>query len=329
MSGALRNALITDSARMAQVEVLSGPHKGAQLLLNKTVLGVGRGSENALVLMKDLKVSRFHIEFRFVENQWLVENISQKNFMEISGKVVRQSSLLGDVEIVIGDSLLRFSLPKKNIDAEDTRRLAIVNPSPPIGRTRAGPAAAGPSGAGPSALNAGRVRFYGGIAVAVVLVGWLMSTDTPKKEQERIRSSDEVMADLAQSESAIRDLQTQIEKKGTDTPQFQSAEQHYLKGFRDYQQGQYGRAMQSFQAALSFYPSHELARKYLVLARRKFDELARFHLTQGRRYRGKNNFRLCSASYAQVLIMVKDSSDPIYKEAKQYYDECELRKQGR
>lgn len=156
-----------------------------------------------------------------------------------------------------------------------------------------------------------------------------MSTDTHKKEQERIRSSDEVMADLAQSESAIRDLQTQIEKKGTDTPQFQSAEQHYLKGFRDYQQGQYGRAMQSFQAALSFYPSHELARKYLVLARRKFDELARFHLTQGRRYRGKNNFRLCSASYAQVLIMVKDSSDPIYKEAKQYYDECELRKQGR
>jgi len=38
---------------------------------------------------------------------------------------------------------------------------------------------------------------------------------------------------------------------------------------------------------------------------------------------------MCQASFAHVMIMLKDSSKPKYKEAKQNYDECNIRTEGK
>ena len=346
--------------RRARLEVISGPHKGQSLTLAKPVVGLGRGTENALALSQDPKVSRFHVEIKWTDQGWIAENISQKNSLEIDGHQVKSQPLPALSIIAIGDSKLRFhqdlpaaSAARSNSTLDESKghealagqertlalalasgaaspQIATANHSNNANSYQMGGAASFPTPErAPQTGGNGRIKFYGGIAIAAVIVYFVFNSDSPDKKKVDIRGSDEVLQDLAQSESAIREIQTKIEKKGEDTPQYQAAEQHYLKGFRDYQQGQYGRAMQSFQAALSFYPQHELAKKYLVLARRKFDELVRFHLIQGRKYRAKNNFRLCSSSYSQVLIMVKDAQDPSYKEAKQFYDECELRKMGR
>ena len=82
-------------------------------------------------------------------------------------------------------------------------------------------------------------------------------------------------------------------------------------------------------ATLSFYPNHELARKYLIQAQRKFDASVDTNMSLGRKYYQKQNYKMCQASFANVMIMLKDNSKPKYKEAKQLYEECNLRLEGR
>ncbi len=189
-----------------------------------------------------------------------------------------------------------------------------------------------PSRSMPAVASGGnsRMRFYIIIAVVGAAVAYLLLDDGAKKKAEvNIRTEGDVSRAIEESARAVQEIQRKQSSAGQDTAQYKAAQEHYIRGFRDYRQGQYARSMQSFQAALSFYPSHELARKYYVQAQRKFEAQVDFAMSQGRKYYQKNNYRMCQSSFANVMIMVKDPSRPKYKEAKQLYDECSLRLDGR
>lgn len=175
------------------------------------------------------------------------------------------------------------------------------------------------------------------IIIVVLIIGLLVILMSPsgdnsnKTKKNKLRSSDEIQKDLEASKVNIETYkkQTRIQADGSIEKQFESAQSYYIRGFRDYRQGQYARAIQAFQAALSFDPNHVLSRKYLTASLKKMDELVQFNIQQGRRYREKSNFRLCKSAFQQVMIMKKDPNDPVYKEAKQLYDECEILHKGR
>lgn len=170
------------------------------------------------------------------------------------------------------------------------------------------------------------------IVIAAVVLGaaYFMNEQQVKKKSEvKLRDSVTTELNITQATSEFKKTLEDIEKKGKDTIQYRLAQEQYLRGFRDYRQGQYMRAMEGFQAALSFFPNHELARKYYTLAKRKFDEQIQFNMIQGKRYYGVNNFRLCMGFYSNVIKMKKDERDPIRREALQYYRECELKLQGK
>ena len=118
-------------------------------------------------------------------------------------------------------------------------------------------------------------------------------------------------------------------ENGQTEKQFESAQSYYIKGFRDYRQGQYSRAIMSFQAALSFDPNHILSRKYLNQSIKKHSEFVQFSLEQARRYRQKNNYRLCRSAAKQVMTLRRDQNDPQYKDAKNLFDECDTLSRGR
>jgi hypothetical protein len=181
-----------------------------------------------------------------------------------------------------------------------------------------------------SRSSGSRLRFYMIIAIVGGGLFWLLNSDPSKKKREvNIRTDGDVTRAIEESARAVQEIQKQQSSTGQDSVQYKAAQEHYIRGFRDYRQGQYARSIQSFQAALSFYPNHELARKYYVQAQRKFEAQIDFELSQGRKYYQKNNYKMCQSSFASVMIMVKDSSKPKYKEAKQFYDECSLRLEGR
>lgn len=181
---------------------------------------------------------------------------------------------------------------------------------------------------GASVANANKAnnKIIFGAIILIVIVGFFFFSENAKKnntaatitmEQDRIKAIDDTT-------KLITKLEEEKSKKNENTVQYKAAHEHYLKGLRDYYNGQYSRAMVSFQSALSIYPDHNLSRRYWTIAKSKFDEQVDIHMRLGKRYLGQNNYRLCMSEFRTVLTMVKDQSDLKYKESKSYYDQCRV-----
>ncbi len=171
------------------------------------------------------------------------------------------------------------------------------------------------------------------VVAVIIVVGLVMMPDENKKTKKpaQLKDTDQIATELGKSaqivEQHVRDKH--LTNDGRMERQFESAQSYYIKGFRDYRQGQYGRAIMSFQASLSFDPNHTLSRKYLNQSIKKQSGIIQFNLDQARRYRLKNYFRLCRSAAQQVMILRKDQNDPQYKNAKAIFDECDTLSKGR
>jgi pSer/pThr/pTyr-binding forkhead associated (FHA) protein len=174
-----------------------------------------------------------------------------------------------------------------------------------------------------------RLMFY--LLIAGVIGGafWLI-VPNEKSGSKGLQLRDKVVSEAAiqVSQDAVENLEKEISKAGRDTVQFRLAEEQFHRGFRDYLNGQYSRAMEQFQAALSFFPEHRQSRRYFHLARRKFDQQIQSYMRQGQRYYGVQNYRLCVAFYSKVVTMIRDQNNPQKREALQFMRECQAKIQA-
>ncbi|KYG69330.1 hypothetical protein AZI87_09065 [Bdellovibrio bacteriovorus] len=220
------------------------------------------------------------------------------------------------------------TMPTQGMPPAQPMAYGGYQPPPPGAGPMPGPA---PRAAGGGPLANPKVRFYGIIAI-VAIVGWwfFSSSDTKaKKDPNAIRTSSISMQDVMDAEKRSQELLT-IKKEKYDSIQYRRAQENFIKGFRDFQQGQYARAREAFQVVLNLDPDNELAKRYYHLSKIKFDELVKFNMIQGNRYREKRNWRMCQSNYQNVLTMLQNrKDDPTFKEAKQFYEECTLNLEGR
>lgn len=348
-----------NSALQVTIEIVRGPHQGFRQTFHQNKWTVGRGPECDLVLAQDLKISRSHVEVQCTGAQVFVRNTSQKNIMMIDGLLAIEAIMKPDSVVQVGESYIRFKFERP---AEKTPLKAVPKPSPAPSSSGHVPAPTGNqfsanTGMGqavassvsgpqknvgfPSAqssigrkappvvelplVNHPKFRFYAMIVVIGVGVMWFLNEDVINKKPEKIRDSITVSEEMAKSEDELKNIRAAMEKRGVDTPQYRLAEAQFVRGFRDYQNGQYARAMEAFQSARSFYPEHELATRYWTLAKRKQDERVQMYMLQGRRYLGTNNFRLCKSAFATAMKQLKDDKNPLYQESLKFHEECRLK----
>ncbi|MBO9667431.1 MAG: FHA domain-containing protein [Bdellovibrio sp.] len=355
---------------------------GMKLSFAKGTATIGRGPENDIVLSNDPRVSRQHAEIKQRGNEFVVVNLSQKNFIMVNGENVQSEGLQANSVIQIGDTEIRFLAEAPAVVPTPPPTPVAAAPAPvappPIlkpmpsqavtatPRSQSMPAAHGglppaaphmsvppampqpqvgsyggfpppPSGAHRGApvqsggmLSNPRTRFYG-IIVVLGLVAWfILSPNKNKnaKDPNAIRTSAISMQDVAEAEKRTQELLT-VKKEKYDSVQYRRAQENFIRGFRDFQQGQYARAREAFQVVLNLDPENELAKRYFHLSKIKFDELVKFNMIQGNRYREKKNWRMCQSNYSNVMTMLQNRrDDPSYKEAKQFYEECSLNLEG-
>lgn len=346
------------------LEVVKGPHIGVRLDFTKDVISIGRGPENDLVLSSDPHASRAHAEIRRRgPTEFVIVNVSQKNFVIVNGNVIESEVITPDSEITIGETEIRCYFESASLPVAPTvpaapRPVAVPRPAMPQVAPQMTPQQApsfptapsspspqtpnyyqnpppasppAPAGASGGLLENPKVRFYGIIGI-LVLVGFFLFSPSKKdkvKDRNEIRTSTVSMQDYLQAEKRSQELLT-IKKEKIDSVQYRRAQENFVKGFRDFQQGQYARAREAFQVVLNLDPDNELARRYYNLSKIKFDELVKFNMIQGNRYREKRNWRMCQSSYQNVMTMLFNrKEDPSYKEAKQFFDECFLNMEGR
>ncbi|HEY8269326.1 MAG TPA: FHA domain-containing protein [Pseudobdellovibrionaceae bacterium] len=343
-----------------KIMIQRGPLAGQNYSFDKEVVQIGRSPDNDLILSNDLRASRNHAEIRWDGVDLRITNISSKNFLAVNGSQVESAKLESGTIVVVGETEFYINLegvsekeiaePKTKVNFVEAVEKAVpgftqhipvlqqthsspVDFIPPV-NPRGMPASAHPSQnlarSSPRTIKKvsnSTLRFYVIVAVIGIAFAWLMSSNVAKKKELSFRSAEQIEKDIESSREEMKEFETRKEK--LDNVQFRKAQENYIRGFRDYKQGNFGRAKESFQVVLNLDPENELATRYYQLAKLKFDELAKFHMLQGNRYREKKNWRMCKSSYFNVMTMVSNNQDPLFKEARQYYDQCSLAQEGR
>lgn len=203
-------------------------------------------------------------------------------------------------------------------------------PPPPMGNSHHGGFGQVGSPASVGGMDPGKKRFYIILAVVAALA-WFFLSDSgkkAKKDPNAIRSTDQIKMDIESTERNIVQLKEEEERRRSI--QYKKAQENLVRGFRDFQQGQYSRARDSFQVVLNLDPENELAQRYVQLSQIKFDQQVKELMLQGARNREKLNWRLCMDSFSKVMTMLQGRKDnPTYMEAQKYFEACRLEAEGK
>lgn len=198
-----------------------------------------------------------------------------------------------------------------------------------------------PRGAPAKAVNSGggllanpKARFYLILGVAVLgLVYWLNMEEPKKAQSTEIKSTlkyeDEYLVKLNSVSEKELDQKRKSKKDQKNSPTNLRIEENFQKGMRDFQLGNYTRALDFFQVVLNLDPTHVMARRHLYLAKIRYDEIVKTKLALGESYYQKHNFKMCKAMYEQVLIMLQGkNNDQSYQIAQSMSEKCGLAAEG-
>lgn len=312
-----QSALAISPASATKWTIVSGPQAGSVRLMSAPSFFVGRSPECEMVIINDPKCSRKHAQVLCDGFTCEVISLNDRNPVKVNDREVERSPLNDGDIITFGDTKVQFNLtsvqaqpPAELALAPQPADFAVARPRKPSRRSKRKKAQS----------NSGRFIVYGLVALFLY---WLFSPTGSKKKPVPIRTEQQIKADIETAQKLRDASEAQSLNRMDHSITSREAQENYVRGFRAYHQGQYERALISFQACLALEPDHVLCNRYLRLSQRRFDELIQYEVTWGRRYRDQGQYSACRASFRNVMVMVKTPSSPIYQEAKANYEACD------
>ncbi len=291
------------------LKVTKGVDRGAKYQMLSSRVFIGR-SEDCDIVLTDPKVSRNHALLEYNNNGLIVQNLSTSNKLLLNGQEVNQA-------FVSFGSVIQIGLTQ--IEVQEARQ-EFQAPSDDV------------YGAFPDTPKAKKNKTFFYLVLGILLLfGFLLSNESnvlEEEEEEVFRDEEVISQEIIDSEKRIQDLIQEQQVAGKNTKQYQDAQSAYLKGFRDYREGNYPRAISSFQAALALYPKHVLAAKYLTVSLRKLGEAVQFSMYEGKQSMEKGQYRQARAAFQNVMVLLKDPTNPTFREAKARANECDILLEG-
>ena len=179
------------------------------------------------------------------------------------------------------------------------------------------------------------IAFYL-VLVIVIAAAFILFKEPQKtahldkqKKQTTLKYEDEVAIRLNSKSEKERETELRKKWEQKNSPMALRAQENFIKGMREFQQGQFSRAQEFFQVTLNLHPGHEMAAKYLKLARIRFDEVLKAKLMLGESAYQKHNFGMCASQYQQVMNMLEGRNrDEIYQLAESMFKKCSYALQG-
>lgn len=297
------------AAREFHLQILAGPEQGMAFRLLSARVTIGRDKDCDIALTNDPKCSRQHALIKYHNGQFIIELRSQQNSLVVDNESCEKAILNNGSTIQIGSTLLKFV-----VHSNAPTIAAVTPPQRPINLSNR------------KAKPSKRLYIYGGLALLVI---WLVTSKSPSKKMAELRTEEQIETDIADIKKLEEAKAKQRQIPGQQGMIAEEAQAAYVRGFRDYRKGQFGSAVESFQACLALNPSHALCNRYLRLSQRRHNEVIQNFMLLGRKYRDQNQFVACQAAFRNVMSMVRDTSSKIYEEAKANYDVCKTATEGR
>ena len=304
-----------------KIVILNGPLKGRSFKIISDQTLIGRSpSENDIILEGDSSCSRKHVLISkdSNSNKYIIENISQRSKLFVNSKEVKKPKTLKNKDILtIGKTQLQVKILQK-------AELALV-PSRPLPQVRSRSS----SNQKPK-TNLPLPRLILILMIPVILYLLLIDDSASQIEQEetiKLKTEQEFEDERIQLEENQNEIQK--EKKELKSPAFKNAQIAYLRGIRDYRNGLFGRAQDSFRVCKTLYPKHKLCSGYLKKSQMKYEQLAQRNLILGKSYMEKNQYRQCIGSFNTVLKMMSHNKQhKLFKEAQTHLKYCKLNMTG-
>jgi pSer/pThr/pTyr-binding forkhead associated (FHA) protein len=351
--------------------VQKGPHSGQRFAFSKAKVTIGRSPENDIILVNDPLISRQHAYIQINNNDVEIVNLSSKNPIFVNNENVNKWKLTSDTVFMIGDTEFLIQIenqqsvvvvkPQASAPAPAPKAAALKvvpkKPSQPLAKKLgAYQGFAPPQGAPqmqqapqfqmaptPSAQSVpnGKMIFY--IIIAALIVGGLYfylnddaASKTKKiKKPSTLKYSDETAFKLNPQEASSRFEKQEKAAKFKQSIAYLRAEENFTKGTRAFQLGNYSSAIELFQLTLTTNSEHVLAKRYLYLAKVRFDEIVKAKLDLGQSYFERNNFKLCKSLFQQVIDMLSakeqlqgPSKDTNLLLAREMLRKCEFAAEG-
>jgi pSer/pThr/pTyr-binding forkhead associated (FHA) protein len=308
------------------IKITQGPNNGDVYRISPPGVIVGRDPSATQITLNDERVSRQQCRIDFLEDIITVEDLSGKSSTFVNNQPITKHSLNhGDV-ISLGDSILVFEV------GGAPPKLGVVPPKKAEHPSqRSGPPGYNPSFSAPvPARNNKRIRFIMIVVVLGAALGYLALMPEPKAPAPaKVNGPDEINLAIEEVQRRQVELaQPNINLTEQDLYNKRSAEKHFIRGFRDYQNGKYTRAIEAFQTTLATDPHHGKARRYASLAEKKRSDMVDYHMDLGRKYRDKGMYKMCMAEFEKVLQIMNQPAHKKYQLAKEQIKECRLSLQG-
>jgi pSer/pThr/pTyr-binding forkhead associated (FHA) protein len=307
------------------ISIRRGPDKGSSYQLLPPTVTIGRSPDNNIVL-SDPKVSRNAARIEFSIEQIIITDLSGRGGLTVNGESVSVAPIKDGDLIQLGETEFSFVVEALILAPP---ALATPNSHQPPGSfttTRAGGQQFQQIRPGSANQGGSKMTF---IIVLLVVGGFgaylFSSSPTIKKPGHVLRTNDTVDKETkASTDRADEIIKKRTFKNDEEKTRFEEAQKQYLTGFRDYQKGQYMRAMREFETALAIDPDNQLARRYYKLAEKQRDESVSDLSLEGRRYKDKHMYSRCTAAFEKVLEQIPNKDDAKYKESDALRNECQL-----
>ena len=309
--------------------VISGSMQGSVRLMNMPTFTIGRSPECQFIVVNDPKCSRRHADVTWTEQGYEIVSLNDNNQVQVNGREVNRAILSDNDVVTVGQTEVQFNLTTASPVSPPRHKteIRLVTPGDAIpsnitGASRSYSTSASQTRRTPPKKKTNPMMLVVYVVVALLVLLLFATPSAKKKAELALRNEQQIQADIDTANKLNEAAQKTPNRRIDQSLTARQAQENFVRGFRDYRKGQFERSLDSFQACLALDPGHTLCNRYIRLAQRRFDELVQSNIVLGRKYRDQNQFEACRAAFRNVMVMVKDPTSAIYREAKANYEAC-------
>ncbi|MAZ49087.1 MAG: hypothetical protein CME65_11025 [Halobacteriovoraceae bacterium] len=277
---------------------LTGKGKGRAYFITGKRVVIGR-SEEADITILDMKSSREHAEIVNLGRSFVITDLGSQNGIIVNDLKVKQHNLSHGDKIIIGKTVFKFSrievkgdraaISQKKKEDLDEDEFAVDQPSA-------------------RGLNRGL------LIVLIVALGALFLLPSENKSiKSRPKTIDKKIPEILPQQGGIMETNSRSEVAKRNR---EKLEVYFQKGLREFREGNYFRAKQEFESALTWNPNDLDARNYLRQTNEKINETIEAYFSKATLESEAVKYHEAAVAYCNIVkYLIKNKQDSRYKRA--------------
>ncbi len=315
---------------------MTGPNKGKVYYLTGKRIILGRG-EKADIQIVDTKISREHAELMQVENSYVITDLSNQNGIVINDKKIKQQKLKDGEKIVVGQTVIKFSIVVVKEEAsnelavidgnsEKEGKLLELNPKNAKGLAKSSKNEFSAKHSDdedftPAPANAEKGKSKVLILGILILgIGYILLDDEkPKNTGPKAKSPEEtfdIESEAARAKKGIGKEDPEVRRK---------FDMLIHSGRREFREGNYFRAMEEFRRADLLIPGSGMAGYLMSRAKQRLDDDVMKNFDKANKDLDAKKYQSAIISYCGVMqLLQKYPEDERYRNAQDKLSALEI-----